>query len=176
MERTLEKSREETRNHTEESEAKDTIIATHSQCIERLEEELTSVREFTKEARTELRTMSDVANRRVKEETEREREAREERARETTELEEKMCQLQSDHEESVLGLERRVKEEMEKGGIASRRVVALEEATKVAKDMHERTMRRVEDEWRERCVERENKISGRGREKSDLEGTEKATN
>ena len=44
MERTLEKSREETRNHTEESEAKDTII----------EEELTSVREFTKEARTEL--------------------------------------------------------------------------------------------------------------------------
>ena len=68
MERTLEKSREETRNHTEESEAKDTIIATHSQCIERLEEELTSVREFTKEARTEL-----VANRRMKEETERER-------------------------------------------------------------------------------------------------------
>ena len=58
MERTLEKSREETRNHTEESEAKDTII----------EEELTSVREFTKEARTEL-----VANRRMKEETERER-------------------------------------------------------------------------------------------------------
>ena len=69
----------------------------------------------------------------------------------------------------MLGLDRRAKKEIEKGGIASRRVVALEEATKVAKDMHE-TMRRVEDEWRERCVERENKISGRGREKSDLEG------
>ena len=75
----------------------------------------------------------------------------------------------------MLGLDRRAKKEIEKGGIASRRVVALEEATKVAKDMHERTMRRVEDEWRERCVEREKKLVGEVEERVTEKVTEKVT-